>query len=185
MQILYSNGTRSHRMRVHVLAFNDDATATYISPPAGGEASVNATFTALAAKLAPLMNTAFTMSLDSYWHVDPATGVATETFVPVPPATVAGSSGTAASVYEAYEVITMRTTGGKPFRVYVYQEPGVAIGFTATITPAAGGSSKQQLVNYLQASTTAVLGHDGHKPTGNGRAIDGYNRKLRRKAGDA
>lgn len=183
--IKYANGTNVHRMRVHVLAFNDDATGSYIAPPGGGEASVNATFTALAGFLAPKMNNGFTMSLDAYFHVDAVTGAATETFAPSPPATVAGTNGGAATINEMYECMSMRTTAGKPVKFFVFQSVSAAPGAPVSVVPNVAGTTNQKLVAYLQAATTAILGHDGHKPNGNAKAVDGYNRKLRRKQGDA
>jgi hypothetical protein len=183
--VKYTNGTRVHKLRVHVLAFNDNPTGTYVVPPAGGEASVNATFTALAGFLADFMNVAWTMSLDSYWHVDAVTGAATETFVPVAPAPVNGTSATAATIYEFYECMAMRTTAGHAFRLYIFQRAGGGIGGVQVFNANPAGNDYQKLCAYLIAATTAILGHDGAKPAGSLRVVSGVNRKLRRKAGDA
>ena len=110
---------------------------------------------------------------------------ATETFVPVAPATVAGTDASAAAIYEFYECEAMRTTGGKPFKLFVFQRAGGSIGSVQVFTPNAAGSAYQQFCAYLGASTTAILGPDGHKPSGNLRVIAGVNKKLRHKAGDA
>lgn len=183
--VKYTNGTSTHRLRVHVLPFNADSTGSYVTPPTGGEASVSATFTALCGFLQPFMNTGFTMSLDAVFRRDPSSGNLVEVFTVTPPATVAGTNATAASRNEMYEVFVMRTTGGHPFRIFVFQRPNAAIGAPTVATPNAAGDNNQKLCAYLQASTTAVVGHDGNKPVGNVRVIDGANKRLRRKQGDA
>jgi len=181
--VKYSNGTLTHRTRFHVLPFNLDATGTYVTPPGGGEASVAATFAAFCSFFAPQINTAFTMSLDQVFKI--VAGVPVEVFSMTAPATVAGTNAGAITPLEVYQNYGMRTTGGKPCRYYIFQVPGVSAGAPAVITPNAAGTANQKLCAYLQAATTAIVGHDGNKPNGTMRIIYGINKRLRRRNQDA
>lgn len=179
----YTDGVTTHRQRMHVLAFNADSTGSYVTPPSGGEASVAATWTALAGFLAPFLKTTWTMSLDAVFRN--SVGVISEVFTVTPPATVAGTSTGTVPIAAVYTAFMLRTAGGHQFRCMVFSSPVSAPPSVNSFVANSSGNAYQKLCAYLQASTTALVGHDNTKPIGNMRSVDGINKRLRRKLGYA
>lgn len=186
----YTDGTSTHRMRVHVNAFNDDATGTYVVTAGGLETSLQETFANLAYLLAQgLLKSTFTITQDAQYHI--SGGVATQTFVPQPGASVAGALSGTAGRPETFECFSMRTVGGHRMRQFVFQTNNWAFAAAANYAPS-NSLFAPAWAYYLTGNNptgtsgkSQVVGHDGTAATGNVRVTFGLNKKLRRKAGDA
>jgi hypothetical protein len=183
--IKYSNGTYTHRMRLHVLSFNADATGTYAAPPAGGDASVTATATNVINTIKPWWPGDWTLSLDAV-YANPAVGG-----TPVQVFTVTGavsSAGTGAGTVpsaEAYGVFNFRTLNGHRARFFVFQQLGLGLPYAGIFRATDAASTPQAFVALLSSNTTAVVGHDGSKLAPSAHYVTGLNKRLRRRYGHA
>lgn len=187
--IKYTNGTVSHRMRFHVAPFNADATGSYVTVAGGQEASVQATATNIMNRLKPDFNTAWTMSLDAVFQN--VSGTPIENFTVTAPATVAGTSASAAGPTESFRSYNFRTGGGHRMRFFRFQEAAWAYGPASTVV-GADTTSIPQLVLYLSGgsptgtpTTTQIVGHDGTRVTNSAHLTFGENKRLRRRVGNA
>lgn len=185
MVIKYSNGTYTHRMRVHVAPFNADATGSYVAPPAGQEASVQATAGAFISTIKSNWPAVWTFSLDAVYRV--SGGSVSQTFAITPPANQTGTNPNPDNpLPETYWCANLRTVNGGRFRLFLLQVAGITPGkpiIATSTTPA--GSTLATLVNYLTGTTTGVRGHDGTAVTGSAKVVYGLNRRIRRRVGDA
>lgn len=183
MMLKVTNGSKTHRMRVHVLAFNDDATGTYVVPPAGGDASVTATWSALQTPIKALYTAAWTLSLDALFHIVAHAPV--ETFAVATPNPVVGTSvGAESTIQEGFACYNFRTALGGRMRLFLFGEAG----WTARapyVVASGDATTTGALALALTAATSAVVAHDGAKPVLPSRVTYGMNKKLRRKYGDA
>lgn len=178
-----SNGATAHRMRFHTLAFNDDATGSYVVPPAGGDAGVAATFTAMANVIRELYNNLWTITLDAAYHIVAHNPV--ETFAVTPPAGVVGTlAGAAGSFQEAFVSFNFRTALGGRMRFFLLGTPGWGYNVPIIIVPATA-STYADIAKAATATTSGVLAHDGNKPILPCRVTWGVNKRLRRRAGDS
>ena len=184
MIIKYTNGTITHRMRVHVLPFDKtSATLAYITPPAGGDAGVTATFTALVAKFLNFYKTTWTFSLDAVFQI--VSGSPVEVFGWTAPSNQTGASGLAEGIAEAYQAFHFRSTAGGRAQVFLYSVAAWAYAAAASVTANSAGSDSQKLVALMTGATTGIVAHDGHALTAPAHVTYGLNRKLRRRVGNA
>lgn len=186
MVVKYSNGSITHRLRVHLAPFNADATGTYSggSPPAEG--NVAATFTAFVAKLLAYYNTTWTFSLDAVYRN--VAGVIGEIFTITAPATQAGTLNAGAfpnPLTETFVCQNWKTSGGGRARIFLITPSGWTYSVALNVVPNAGGNADQVLAAYMVSAATGVRGHDGNVLAGNMRKTLGVNKRIRRRVGDA
>lgn len=179
----YTSASATHRLRVHCLAFNADATGSYLVPPGGGDASVVATFTALANSIKPIYNNTWTFSLDAVFKV--VAGVVTEVFHVVAPAAIIGTNATAGgSLHETFFAYNFRTTAGGKMRFFLLSPTGWLPNLPYIVLAGDATDTGRPAV-AATAATSAVLAHDGTKPVLPSRVTAGLNKRLRRRWGDA
>jgi hypothetical protein len=181
--IKYTDGSHTHRQRVHVAPFNLDATGTYLAPAAGGDASVVATYNLMAANLQDFLRAAFTISLDAVFQV--VANVATEYFGVTAPAAIAGGNAGVDVQDEVFICLNHRTVNGGHARFFIFHAPPWTAGPPIIYTATTGGTIYQAFAVDIDPAKTGVRGHDGSKLTMPGRATFGINKKLRRKQGNA
>lgn len=207
MTVQYTNGTDTHRQRLHLLPFSttqfvpgagatapgaDSGNHDYAYTPfrsGGPESGIVDTFAAYAAKWAPLYSTAWSLTLlNLYQNVG---NVLTE--VPLLPITSAqpGTSAGATQVglRRAAEVVfNIKTVGGARARlVYIAQcidQPEENIPYT--LTPTAGGTVPYQgIMGYISGTATGIVGRDGTPLAATAHVTGSINRRLRRHYGYA
>lgn len=181
--IKYSDGSHTHRQRVHVAPFNLDATMTYVTPAAGGDASVTATYNNFAANLQDFLRSAFTISLDAVFKV--TAGVATEYFGYTVPAAIAGGNAGADVQDEVFICLNHRTVLGGHARFFIFHTPAWTAGVPIVYTATTGGAIYQTFAGFIDPTKTGVRGHDGSLLQLPGKATFGINKKLRRRQGNA
>lgn len=204
MVIQYTDGTDTHRMRVHVLPFSttefsvsgaltstDDGNHNYAytgSRPAGSELGINDTFAGFMGVLKAEFSTVWTFSLLSLYQN--VAGTLTEVF-PVPtPTPVAGTNAAGAPTGQqrAMEsVYTFRTSGGHHARIIcIGQHASMGLYVPATVSPTSGSNAADQaLVGYLTGANTGIVGHDNMKLQSPCHLTFAANRRLRRHYGYA
>lgn len=180
----YTNGSISHRMRVHVLAFNADATGSYVVPPAGGDASVVATYNNLAAVLKLFFTASWTITLQAVFQRQ-GTNIVEIFSVVAPAGTVGTHAAAGGSLAEAFQCLNFRTSAGGRARVFIYSQEGWSYNAASSVTANAAGTAPQQMVNWATVNTTGVVGHDNHALLAPARDTFGLNKKLRRRVGNA
>lgn len=187
--IKYTDGSAVHRLRFHVQPFAADSVGTYVSVPSGYEPTVQNTAAQLMNRLKPDFKTTWTMSLDAVYQV--SGGVVTQIFTITPPSTVAGTNGGSVPIAELFTAFNFRTQAGGHARFFRFAMVGTEVGAASTVV-GADTSSGPQLVLYLTgglptgtANKTQIVGHDGSVLIGAAHVTTGYNRKARRRAGDA
>lgn len=199
-----TNGTDTHRMKVHVLPFSltnfvvggvagasDDGNHDYAytgSRPAGSEMGITDTFAALAAMVKGYYHSNWTITLVSLYQMQ--SGIPVEIFPTPTPTPVAGSSSAAdaAGQYRALQVnYNFRTSGGHRARIVLtgsdqssLQTPFQQVPLTGT-----GSNRDSNFVAYLTGANTAVVGHDGQKLQPPAHVTFVVNRRLRRHYGFA
>jgi hypothetical protein len=183
MVIKYTSPSATHRLRLHTLAFGNDAAGLYTVPPAGGEAGIVATFNAFAAVFKRLYNNTWLISLDQTFKV--VAGVVTEVFTVAPPAGVVGTNATAGtSPHETFISWNFHTVNGNKMRYFALSTTGWA--FQAPYTVLAGDATDTGATAVLvTGATSGVLARDGTKPVLPCHVTYGLNKRLRRRWGDA
>lgn len=194
MLVRYSDGSHTHRTRYHLQDFNvTGADLPYGVPANQTEADVQATFAALCALLQPFYNPSWTFTLDAvYRNVGPDPNRAgynlfTELFGYTVPAAIAGTSGaaTAAEQEPGMIVFNFRTLAGGRARSILIGSSSWSANITAVVAANAAGNAGQKLVAYLSGAATGIVGHDGAKFNSSARQTSPYNRRLRRRYGQA
>jgi hypothetical protein len=206
MTIEYTNGTDTHRHRIHVLPFeldhynnggsrsstDVDGHHNYAYTPfrtgVGFECGINDTFGAYMAKYALLIGTTWTAHLLSLHQV--IADVATEVFPTPTPTPVAGLGTGADGVgqFRAFEVnYNFKSSNGGRGRITVMNPNAGNIEAVETVLSGSGGDGVRDygLVAYVSGDPTGVVCHDGHKFQASCRKTTGFNRRLRRHYGFA
>lgn len=205
MIIQQTNGTDTHRMRIHVLPFSktafivggstpsvstDDGNHDYAytpDRPAGMEAGVSDTFQAYINKIKYRFATSWTFTLLSLYQN--VAGVLVEVFpTPIPTAIVGTSGGgTPTGVARCYEETwSFRTAGGNKANLrFLGLQNGAVPSTPMTVAGNSAGSADQQLVAYLNGSATGIVAHDGQKIGNVAHQTSCQNRRLRRHYGFA
>lgn len=194
MLVRYSDGTHTHRTRYHLQDFNVNGTDLVYSVPGNQtETDVQATFTALAGVLRPFYNTGWNFSLDAvYRNTGPDPNRAgynlfVELFGYTVPNSILGSGATAtpATSQAGMLVYNFHTLQGGRARSILIGAAGWNANNAGTVQAASGGAIDQQLVAYLSGAATGIVGHDGAKLAPVCRFTSPYNRRLRRRYGQA
>lgn len=193
MVLQYTNGTDTHKMKVHTIPFGSTpsgANNTYTYSGAGGlpahtETDTNATFAALGALWAPYYNNAWTLTVAAIYVI--ASGVPTQLPIIPSPAAVTGTNSTATTgiARAAEKIFNFRTTGGNRARFILVGSAAEVIGVPIQTVANSGGNADQQLVAYLTGNATAITAHDGTKMLSPAKQTLPYNRRLRRHYGFA
>ncbi len=179
----YTNGTRLHKMRVHLAPFNPGGgtTVPYVTPTTG-EHSINDTFFALATLLAPYFPNTWSISGAALYQM--VSGSPVEVFpVPTSGAVVGTSAGAEASgeAPAAEMIFNFKTELGNRARLVIIGSNAWAPNSPAIITTSSGGTAHDQaLVAYLTGTNTEIVGHDGTKFSGNAHLTYPFNRRLRK-----
>lgn len=183
--IKVTNGSVTHRMRFHVLPFNADATGTYVTPPAGGDASVQATAAAMIAAFKPEWRNTWTLSADAiYQNVPP--GPPIEYFGWTPPTPQVGTSaGSSDPPVESFVSFNYKTAGGHRARVFELTPTNWSYNPAYSQAATGGNADKAVVVAAMTATTTGVVGHDNTRLLAPAKVTYGVNKKLRRRAGNA
>ena len=179
----YTNGTRLHKMRVHLIPFipGGGASVPYVTPP-GTEHSINDTFFALASLMAPYFTSAWSISGAALYQM--VSGVPTEVF-PVPTSgavvgTAAGSDATG-EVPAGEMIFNFKSTLGNRAKLIIIGSSQWAANAPAIVTTTTGGAARDQaMVAYLTGVNTAIVAHDGSKFTGNAHLTYPLNKRLRK-----
>lgn len=207
MTVSYTNGSDTHRQRLHVFQFSttafwnkttsvgsatDDGNHDYAyNSVTGGptEQGIVETFNAYAAKWAALYPASWNLTLlNLYQNVN---NVLTEiALLPVTAIIPGTSAGTAVvGLQRAGELIlNIKTVGGNRARLIfianVVEDPGemVPVAYSPTTGPSV---AVQAMLGYVSSVATAIRGHDGTRLTPNARATGVINRRLRRHYGYA
>lgn len=183
----YTNGTDTHRNRVHVRPFGSDGTFT--SPSATGNPTVMAEWTAFMGFFGKVWNGAWTLTLDSIWKNN-LDGTFTELFGWASPASVAGT-GTVATPNDQDRATqkTMTFHDGVGTRMRLIQigiEGTNAIDIPFFIGGNPAGSDDAKLVDYLStASKSNIVSRSGHVVQSPAHVVYCVNRRLRRHYGYA
>lgn len=178
--ISYTNGVRTHRVRFHVAPF-DPATGVYTTPQ-GSEANVGTTVTNLMNYLKAFFTPAWTFSWSAQYHYN--FGAPQEIVITQLVANVVGTSGAGeAPINYAFLAWNFRSTLLGRARFFTFEVAGLVAGHAGT-TPAGASGSTGTFVTYLCGPNTGVVAHDGGRFSSPCRNTSGFNKKLRRKAGD-
>lgn len=172
----YSNGTYSHRQRLHIGAFNVLGLA--YTAPIGAETHVGDTINAWFDILKLFYTNAWTISLLSLWRVvEPAPPV----FVipPVITPRVGTNAGAEAVDPAGMFVFNMRTQNGNKMRIQMVAPALWANQPPEVDTPATAGNVGTMLT-YLGGANCMIEAHDGSRPITYCHTTFPYNRKLRR-----
>lgn len=183
----YTNGTDTHRYRLHVRAF--DATGTYATPGAGTPTTVQLDWTGITTKMAAFYSNAWTFSMVSLFQNN-GDGTFTEVFGWTPPTPIVGVSATGSQNDQsrATELIFNFKDGhgGRGRLTLIAYGGASAQAVPGIITGASGGTTSQQIVDYLTNPVkTNIVSHAGHQYQSPARATFSVNRRLRRHYGFA
>lgn len=184
-----SGGPTPHRMRFHVAAFNLDPTGTYQSVPAGLETSVQQTAANVMLIIKDYFKTDHTLSLDQVFQMQ--SGVPVEVFNVTPPSAVTCTNVGTTQLNELYLCWNFRSALGGRARFFMFSS--TASGYQVPATVNAGNTGdNDRLVSYFSGGSptgptnkTQVVAHDGSALLSPARIVYGFNKKLRRRAGDA
>lgn len=188
MVIKYSNGTDTHRMRVHVRPMNPDG--TFSAPSATSNPSVGAEFSAFVALLQPFFPTNWTFSLDAVYTIG-AGGVPQQLFGFTPPAQVNGTSTQAQPVDQnraVESIMNFKDGYGGRARIILI---GLSLYQLANAAPSVKGGSPtgdpwQKIVDYVStASKSNIVSRNGHVLQSPAHLTFTVNRRLRRHYGFA
>lgn len=195
MLIRYTDGTHTHRMRQHLQQFNISGTdLPYGVPGNQTEADVQATFTAFVNIVKQYFGNAWTFTLDAvYRNTGPDPNRAgynlfTEIFGYNVPVGIVGTNGaqTNANAHAGMLIYNMRTLQGGRYRTVLIGTSVWSVNQVDIVTPTSGGSLVDQaLMAYLLGAATGIVGHDGAKVAGSAHRTFPYNRRLRRRYGQA
>lgn len=206
MILSVTNGTDTHKMKAHVLAFDPtqyntagaiggtdtDGHHNYAYAPevrpAGSEFGINDTFAAYAAIIKAAWNNSWTISLAALYRT--VAGVSTLVPVTPTPTPVVGTSPNGAATGQARAAettLSFRTAFGGKLRVCLiganYCAPNQ---LPAIVTSSTGATAVEQaIVGYLSGANTAIVGHDNGKAASVAHAAFAINRRLRRHYGYA
>jgi hypothetical protein len=206
MVLKMTNGTDTHRHRVHLLPFNknafivgggtpsvssDDGNHDYAytpDRPAGQEAGITDTFAAYCGKIKGFWPSTWTISLDALFQRQ-NDGTLVEVF-PVPNATpVQGNSPNAGptGIQRCVETIAnLKTNAGNRGRLIFMGNTAYGVTVPATVTGNASSSDPLiAAIGYVASGATAIVGHDGQKFSNVAHVTYTYNRRLRRHYGYA
>lgn len=206
MVISGTNGTDTHRHRIHVLPFNtnkfivgggtpsvdtDDGNHDYAytpDRPAGQEAGITDTFAAYVAAYAWFYPSTWTFTLSALYQRQ-NDGTVKEVFPLPTPTAIHGAASNAGPVgmQRCLEyVLNFRTSAGNKARIVLIGQtafandvPAIIVPHTPTIAPDDG------IVKYVSSGATAVVAHDGQKFAPSAHRTTCYNRRLRRHYGYA
>lgn len=188
MIVTWSNGTDSHRQRLHLRPF--DNTATFSPAPPGPSATVMAEFTALYTKMAPQYFTQWTAILTSIFKNN-GDGTFTELFGWTPPAPIAGTAaGSTANDQSraAMNILNFKDGFGGRARLNIIAQGPVVSTVPQVVSGAPAGSALQQLVDYLTNQSPVksnVVSHGGHALASPVHETFCVNKRLRRHYGYA
>lgn len=193
--IKYSNGSKTHFMRVHINQFGFSNPAnpaiphdqSYNSAATGQEAMVSATYNALCGFLAPFYPTAWQFSLSALYQIVAGSNNPTQVAQPPAVGVVNGSStGAETNFPEVESIYNFKTVGGRRARIVLVGNNNAAPGSVpATVAANASGGMDNKLVAYLTGSATQIVGHDGTQLIAPAHGTYPYNRRLRRHYGHA
>lgn len=206
MVVSYTNGTDTHRHRVHVLPFStnkfivgggtpsvdvDDGSHDYAyvpDRPAGQEAGITDTFQAYVNAVAWFFANTWTFTLSALYQKG-NDGVIREIFPLPQPAAIHGTGSNASpiGINRALEyILNFRTAQGGKARIcligqsaYGMDVPAIIVPHTPTVEPSDG------IVKYVSGAATAVVAHDGQKLAASAHRTTVINRRLRRHYGYA
>lgn len=191
MLVKYTNGTDTHRARLHVAPFTlagwtgaveGGATVDYgytASGLQGTEGTIAQTWLAFVTQAKVFYAASWTFTLDQLYQV--VNGVPTLVPVPPNPTAVVGTGGTASSALDRFTAMinNFRTAGGHRARVELVGGYNFST-FTVNNNPAGTG-----LGGYLVGSATAIVAHDGTHMLAPGHQTFAQLRRLRRRYGFA
>lgn len=193
MVVQYTNGTDTHRARIHVPSFNYGSGTNWVYNPvvgSGVEAQISDTFAALCAVLKPAYNTAWTFSLLAVAQI--VGGIPVQRFGWPIPATVAGTyagSSPLTNQQRAGQTSFNGKTllGGRNRLTLIGCNYYASSLNNAPYVPSSGVDSVGDAIRaYLSNANTAIVGHDGAKLSAYGPRITFcVNKRLRRRYGYA
>lgn len=183
----YTNGTDTHRYRLHVRAF--DSTGLYATPGAGTPTTVQADWTGLSTIMATFYNTSWTFTMVSLFQNN-GDGTFTEVFGWTPPTPIVGSGATATGTDQTratFLILNFKDGhGGKGRLTLIAYGGAVASTAPVIVAGASSGTGSQKLVDYLSNPVkTNIVSHAGHQYQSPARGTFGVNRRLRRHYGFA
>lgn len=172
----YTNGSHTHRMRVHVAPFNK-ATRLYLSAH-GTENGLDDTSVNFIDVVKPFYTAAWSFSVLSEWHWN--SGV----LEPVLPPTVLGSEvgtsgGSEAISPDLEKIINGRSSSGGRYRFTMIEAAGLTLVGPSTISSSSSGATGAFMA-YVSGANTGVVAHDGGAIVDYARQTVGENRRLRR-----
>lgn len=185
----YTNGTDTHHQRMHLRPF--DNTATFTSPPAAGNPTVMAEWSAYLAllKLNALNSWTFTLTAIFKNNGD---GTFTELFGWSPPAPVVGTvvgSTPNDQTRAMQDSFNFRDGfGGRARLILIAQDTSLESAAPSVVAGAPAGTSQQKLVDYLTNQSPVksnIVSHGGHALQSPARLVTVVNRRLRRHYGYA
>lgn len=189
----YTNGTDTHRQRLHVRAFTQGTGGssnvyTYTTPNSGTspETTVDASVAAYLQFVKVFYNSTWTWTLDSLFKRT-GTAVFVQQF-PIPTVSAVAGTGTVevTGLQRATEMIfNMRTSGGRRNR-YVFvavSQQNPAIPNYVNANPS--GNDSEKLIAYVTGNATGIVCHDNTLPVAPSHRTFPYNRRLRRHYGYA
>lgn len=178
-----SNGSYTHRCRLHVAPYTSSGgSLLYVTPPSGlfSDAGPDVTAGGLMPLLQVYYSSDWTIGLDSLWQM--VSGEPAQIFPTPTVASVAGTGVQTAGLLwtpESQMTLTTRDDHGHPFRFVLLSRANWAAYGPSQVTDAAGGTADQRLVHYL-AQNGAVRSHAGNKLLAPMKAQFTINRRLRR-----
>lgn len=183
----YTNGTDTHKSRMHVKAFGGDG--TYLTPGAGTPTTVQADWTGLFTQVAAFYNNAWQFTLTSLF-LNNMDGTFTEQFGWTVPTVIAGSGAnpTATDQSRAQEEIFNFKDGhgGRGRLILIATGAQSAVQVPSLVGGSPTGTTAQKIVDYLTNPVkTNMVSRNGHQYQSPARFTVAINKRLRRHYGYA
>lgn len=178
-----SDGSHTHKMRVHVAPFAlSSGSYLYGTPPSGlfSDAGPDVTAAGLMTLLQPFYLPAYSIGFDALFAM--VSGQPVEQY-PIP--SVAAVSGTAVATSGLVQApagqqsFNTRDTAGNPFKLIILSPANWTPSAPFLVNDNAGGNGLEKLVHYL-AQNGAIRSHAGNKPLAPMNLVSCLNNRLRR-----
>lgn len=184
----YTQGTDTHRMRLHVAPFNFPAATQFNYNPvvgAGVEVNVTDTFDAFGAVFKAWIKTTDSLNLLSVFQI--VGGVPVERFGFAQPPPIAGTDVAALPVNQGragYVSFNFKSVlGGRAKVVIIGGANAGAVAENPKLSFAGAGGITGAIISYLVSTNSAARCHDGNKFAAVGDVSYGISEKLRRRYG--